>query len=62
MTYNIGDRVKHKSGGTPMIVKETRDDGVVCRWHDKGRFREELFLESELEINEVIIKLLAAIK
>lgn len=49
MTWKTGDLVQLKSGGQLMTVREVSDQGVECRWFDKGRLRSDTFVDAELE-------------
>lgn len=47
--FEVGDKVKHKSGGHVMVVKSIDGEKAVCEWTEDGAPREETFDSALLE-------------
>jgi uncharacterized protein YodC (DUF2158 family) len=41
MPFQVGDRVRLKSGGQAMVVEAVNGDNISCVWHEKVRGRTE---------------------
>lgn len=48
MSFQVGDRIRLKSGGQPMVVEAVNGDNVSCVWHEKVRGRTELARDTYL--------------
>ncbi len=47
--FKPGDKVRHKTGGSMMIVKAVDGTKVLCGWHDGERGYDAVELEHERE-------------
>ena len=49
MKFEIGLQVRHKTGGSKMIVIGIGNGNVRASWMDGATYRKETFIEEELE-------------
>ena len=62
MSFQIGSKVRLRSGGPNMTVEAISGDDVTCVWFDKNSTRERTFPVATLEDADKIEKLLEELK